>query len=392
MTRRRTAAIVGVGFSEVAVHAGKCLGALAIDACNSALADAGLDAADVDGLSSYPSPSRMGAGNQEGIDWVGADYIAQALKLKAIRWSCSITVGAVVASLVHANNAIVSGTCDTVLVWRGMYNPPGKFGAFQGVDAAGDSQFTAPYGLSNEVMRFAMAYSQYMHAYGATREHMATYAVNARKNASINPNAIFFGKPLTREDYLGARMIGEPLSLLDCDRPVDGCGALVVTTAERAADLRQRPVHVLGGATGTGRHSHSPVLDLESTMESAGIVAKALWRNTGLAPGDMDFVNLYDSFSIFVYQWLEAFGFCAPGEACRFIQDGRIALDGALPLNPSGGAIGMGRLHGIPQLLEAVLQLQGRAGQRQLKNARVTLVNAGPPLGSGAAVLGTELA
>lgn len=359
---RSKAAVAGIGCSAVAVHAEKSLGALAIDACKSAIEDAGLKVEDIDGISNYPNASRIGAGDQDGIDLASVKYIAPALGLKNLRWSCSITTGTILASLVHAMNAVTSGTCNAVLVWRGMYNPAGKFGSFQSTQAPAEAQFTAPYGYANAVMIFAFAYSQYMAKYGATREHMATYVVNSRENASINPDAVFFGKPITRQDYLDARMIADPLSLLDCDRPVDGCGALVVTTAERAKDLRQRPAYIVGGATGGFKYSHSPILELESCMESAGIVAKALWKNTGLGPEGMDFANVYDSFSFFVYVWLEAYGLCKAGEAHQFIQNGRIERNGEFPLNPSGGAIGMGRLHGMPQLLEAVLQLQGRAG------------------------------
>jgi acetyl-CoA acetyltransferase len=217
---------------------------------------------------------------------------------------------------------------------------------------------------------------------------MATYLVNCRKNASINPNAAHRGNPITREDYLNARMIADPLSILDCDMPVDGCGAVVVTTAERARDLQQRPVYAMGAASGGFKYRHSLIFDLEGYQESAALLARSIWKSSGLGPKDMDFVNLYDGFSLFIYIYLEAFGFCKEGEAYRFIQDGRIELGGELPLNPSGGAMGMGRLHGTPQLLEAVLQLQGRAGERQLRKAGVTLVNSGGPVtGNGAVVL-----
>ena len=388
---RNQVAIVGVGYSDLAPHADKSLGALAIDACRTAISDAGLSVDDIDGISNYPNASRIGGGEQDGIDIVSVKYIAQALALKQLSWSCSITTGTIVASLVHAVNAVASGACDTVLVWRGMFSPPGKFGSFRSTHVSGDAQFSAPYGFASNVMIFAFAYARYMAVYGATREHMATYVVNARINASINPQAVFHGKPITRQDYLNARMIADPLSLLDCDRPVDGCGALVVTTAERARHLPHRPAYVVGGTAGGFKFSHSPVLDLESCMESAQVVARALWKNVpGLAASDMDFANIYDGFSFFIYPWLEAFGFCNEGEAFEYIQDGRIARDGAMPLNPSGGAIGMGRLHGSPQFIEAVLQLQGRAGARQLKKADVTLANSGSPLGTGAVVLSNE--
>lgn len=384
-------AIVGVGFSEIARRSGRSLGALALDACLKAIDDAGLNVEDIDGISNYPNASRLGAGDKEGVDIVGVKYIAQALRLTNLSWFSSITTGTITTSVIEAMNAIASGTCTTALVWRGMHNPPGKFGASDAVQATGDGQFTVPYGLANHVMSFALPYSQYMAKYGATRRHLGAYVVNCRRNASINPDAVHFGKPITLQAYVEARMVADPLSILDCDMPVDGCGAVVLTTAERARTLRHAPVHIRGAASGGFKYRHSPILDWESLAEGGAVVARALWKNTGLSPREMDFINIYDGFSYLVYTWLEAFGFCKEGEAYEFIQDGRISLEGSLPLNPSGGAMGMGRLHGTPQLIEAVLQLQGRAAARQLKRANVTVVNSGgPATGSGAIVLARE--
>jgi acetyl-CoA acetyltransferase len=387
---RNKVAIVGVAYSPVAVNSTRSLGALTVEACLAAIEDAGLRVEDIDGISNYPAASRIGGGDQDGIDIVSIKFMAEALKLTNLRWSCSISTGTIGASLVHAAAAVASGACTTALVWRSMYNPPGKFGSYQATHASGESQFAAPYGFANNVMLYAWPYSQYMAEYGATREHMATYVVNSRQNASINPNAIFFGKPIERADYMAARMIAEPYCLLDCDRPIDGCSALIVTTLDRARDLRRPPVHVVGGATGGLKYDHSPIWSLESARKGAAIAANAVWKNTGLGPKDIDFVNIYDGFSFFIYMWLEAFGFCPLGEAFRFIQDGRIALDGELPVNPSGGAIGMGRLHGGPQLIEAVLQIQRRAGERQLAKTDITLAQSGGPTGNGAVVLSKD--
>lgn len=384
---RKKVAIVGVAYTPTVSHTEKSLGSLAVEACRAAVEDAGLTMADIDGISNYPNPSRIGAGDKDGVDLVSVKYLAPALKLKNLSWTCSITTGTITASLVQAVNAVASGNCTAALVWRAMHNPTGKFGSFKATHVGGDAQFDAPYGFANNIMIFAFGYSQYMAKYGATREHMATYVVNSRKNASLNPNAVHYRQAITREDYMKARMITEPMSLFDCDRPVDGCGAVVVTTAERAKDLKQRPVYVAGGATGGFKYHHAPILDLETAMDGGRVTAKALWRNAGMGPKDIDFGNIYDGFSFFIYTWLESFGFCKEGEAFQFIQNGRIELGGEFPINPSGGAIGMGRLHGTPQLLEGVLQLQGRGGERQLKKANTTIVNSGSALGNGAVVL-----
>ncbi|MGE4240666.1 thiolase C-terminal domain-containing protein [Ramlibacter sp.] len=376
---RNDVALVDVCYSQATRHGNQSLGELALDACRKVIASSGLRVEDIDGICNYPSPSRIGAGSQDGVDFVGVDFISRGLQLTNLRWEASITDGTIAACVVQAMNAIAAGTCETVLVWRGMHHPQGKFGAFTSTHVPGAAQFEAPYGLASYVMNFAFAYSEYMAKYGAKREHLGTYVVNSRLNGSINPDSIFFGKPLTMEQYMAARMIAEPLSLLDCDMPVDCCGAIIVTTAERAKDLCAKPVHIVGGATGGSRLHHSPIITLDAHRQSGQVVANALWKNTGLSAKDMDFANLYDGFAYFIYMWLELLGFCKYGEAFEYIQDGRIALEGAMPLNPSGGAAGMGRLHGTPHLFEAVLQLQGRAGERQLRKANTTVVTTGSP-------------
>jgi acetyl-CoA acetyltransferase len=269
-----------------------------------------------------------------------------------------------------------------------MFSPPGAFGIADVRVATGDSQFTAPYGLSNTVMMWAVPYSRYMARYGATREHLATFIVNNRRNTNLNPEAVFYDKAIGRDDYLQSTMVADPLSMLDCDMAVDGCGAMIVTTAERARDLPGTPAYVTGCASIGVGYDNAPVLTLDSFMNSARILARTTWENSGLGPSDVDNLNLYDGFSYFPLLWLEAFGFCGEGEAFEFIQDGRTALGGTHPLNTSGGALGMGRLHGTPQLIEAVRQVQGRCGERQVEGCEVSLVQAGSPLhGSGALVL-----
>ena len=390
-SKRTRSAIVGVAYSPIVRHADRTIGAITADTCKAAVADAGLTLADIDGLSVYPVAARIGAGDKDGVDFVGAPFLAQALGLRDLNWSSSITNGTVVGSVVNAMHAVASGACKTVLVWRSMHNPPGKYGSFQATEVGGDAQFTVPYGYANNVMHFAFAYSQYMARYGATREHMATYVVNCRKNAAINPNAIHFGKPITREDYMKARMIAEPLSILDCDMPIDACGALVITSAERARDLRRPPAYLVGGVNGGYRYTHSPILELEAFQESGALFAKALWAQTGMGPRDMDFASLYDSFSMQVYPWLESLGFCAEGEAHEFVQGGRIALDGAFPVNPCGGGPGVGRLQGAALIIDAALQIQGRAGERQLQRANLAAVTTGTAVtGAGGVVLSRE--
>jgi acetyl-CoA acetyltransferase len=373
----RKTAVVGTGFSEVARRAQVGVGALAVAAGRRAIDEAGLRVEDIDGIATYPNPSRVGAGNTDGVDFVDVGYIARALDLKQLRWHCSITQGAVVAALIQAINAVAAGACNYALVWRAMYNPPNFHNVLPATHAPGTGQFSAPFGLSGPAM-FALPYARYMAKYGATREHLATFIVNNRRNATLNPAAVFRDQPITREDYLNARMIASPLSLLDCDMYVDGAAAVVVTTAERARDLRQVPAYVAGYAQNMG-YEHSPVMKLEGGYESGRRFAKTIWGNSGLRPEDVDHANIYDGYSYFIYVWLEYLGFCKEGEAFEFIQNGRIEPGGDFPVNTSGGNLGMGRLHGTPHLIEAVRQIQGLCGPRQAKDPKVTLAVVGTP-------------
>jgi acetyl-CoA acetyltransferase len=384
---RNQVALVGGAFSHIARHSTVPIGILAAEAVKKAVADAGIPLSEVDGLSVYPPASHLGAGTVDGTDFVGLRYMANALSARNIRWTCSVAPGSFVGSIVEAVNAVAAGACTYAVVWRAMHNPRGEFGGHAARWAHGDDQFTAPYGLANVVMSFALSYSRYLAKYGATREHMTTFIVNNRLNASRNPEAVFFDRPITREQYLADRMVSEPFSVLDCDYPVDGAGAVVITTAERARNLQNSPAYVGGYSSLSVAFGHSPHLfALEFQEEAAALVARSLWESSGLRPSDVSQANLYDGFSSFIYLWLEALGFCLKGEAFEFIQGGRIAIGGELPLNTSGGSLGMGRLHGSPQVIEAMRQVQGRAGSRQVPGAKVALALSGPA-GFGAAAL-----
>ncbi len=392
MTRGRLAgrpvAAVGVGFSEVARRSNRPLGSLAVQACTRAVEDAGLSVDDIDGLSNYPNASRMGAGDVDGLDTVGVNFIAQAFNLRNLRWSTSITQGTVTASAVEAVYAVAAGACDYALVWRGMHNPA-NFGQ-PDLRATGDRpEFNYPYGDIHNVMRFSFPYSRYMAKYGATREDMATLIAKIRLSASVNEEAVFYRQPITREDYFGGKMIAEPLSRLDCDMPVDGCAAVVFTTAERARDLRRKPAHVSGAASLGLNYSTTPAFLLEEFQAGAAQLAKALWSSCGLSACDIDQANVYDGFSYFIYLYLEALGFCGEGEAASIL-GGRTAASDLPPFNTNGGALGMGRLHGSPQMIEAIKQIQGRALD-QVPGAEVTLAQTGgPTTGNGALVFTSE--
>jgi acetyl-CoA acetyltransferase len=214
-----------------------------------------------------------------------------------------------------------------------------------------------------------------MHLYGTTREQLGWLAVNSRRNAARNPAAAY-RDPITLEDYLAARPISDPLGLLDCDVPVDGSVAVVVSASERAGDGPHPPVRVeaIGGASGDGAWDQRPDYP---RMASADAAAE-MWSRTDLRPRDVDVAELYDGFTFLTFAWLEALGLCGEGEAGPFVEGGhRIALDGDLPLNTYGGQLSAGRMHGYWVLHEALLQLRGTAGGRQVPGAEVAVVSAG---------------
>jgi acetyl-CoA acetyltransferase len=383
---RNRVAVVGTSFSQIGRKVDRPLGALAVEACLGAIEDAGLRPEDIDGVANYPNPSRVGGGNVDGVDLVGVNYIARALKLRNLTWNASLTQGTFTASVVEGIHAIAAGTCTNVLVWRGMHNPGGGAGRHGSLsEAHGDDAFSLPYGLMHATMSFAFPYARYMAKFGATREHMAAFAARNRAYAASNPSSPFFDSPYSVEEYMDARMIAEPLSLLDCDMFVDGCGAVVLTSADRAGSLRRPPAYVSGHASLGLRRTNRPIMALEDFMEEARRVAEVVWATSGLRPKDIDQANLYDGFSYFVLLWLEAFGFCGEGEAFE-VMSAWDAERGTCPINTNGGALGMGRLHGTPQVIEAVRQVQGCAGQHQVPDAAHTIAQVGSPLHGTAAL------
>jgi len=382
-------AIVGVGYSELSRRPQTPLGSLTLDACRAALDDAGVQAEQIDGLATYPEAPFHGAGTIDGENIVSVEYIINHLRLAPdIRWYAQIETGMIASPIIEGVNALLADACDYVLVWRALHNPRGRYGAWSGNHAPGEAQFMAPYGCTSIFQWHAMAWQRYMHRYGATREHLATFVINSRRNANLNPRANFYTTPMTREDYFAARWIAEPVCLFDCDIPVEGCVALVLTTAERAQDLRNPPAYVAGYGQNTSRRRALFHYSLDNYMESGDSLASNLWASSGLGPQDMSAAELYDGFSPSTLYWLEAAGFCPEGEAYAFIQDGRIALEGALPVNTFGGSLSEGRLHGMGHIAEAVMQVTDRAEKRQVPNASAVCAIDGSPMlrGSGLVV------
>jgi acetyl-CoA acetyltransferase len=257
--------------------------------------------------------------------------------------------------------------------------------------AAGAAQWTAPQGLWGPPAQIAFPYNEYLQRYGATREEMATVVVELRRNGARIPSSYWYGQPLTVDDYMSAKLIADPISILDCDIPVDGVAAFVLTSGDRARDLPNRPVYVGGFGQGSPtKLTSGTVWTLDEIMEGGKIAVERLWESSGLSRDDINLPQLYDGFSPFIYLWLECLGYCPIGEAHHFVQDGAIATQCGLPIASGGGAIGNGRLHGIPQMLECYLQLGRRAGERQLENIEVGLACHSSPHFGGVVIYTSE--
>ena len=235
--------------------------------------------------------------------------------------------------------------------------------------AAGPVQWTAPQGFFGPLAMIALPYNEYLQRYDARRESMATVLVEARKNGARIPWSYWHERPLHAEEYLDAPMIADPICRYDCDIPVDGVAAFVLTSADRAKDLPHPPVYVAGYASGhpTVQTSDDALAARRHHEHRPRDRPPLVGAHAGVGPDDVDLPQVYDGFSPFVYFWLEALGYCPEGQAHEFVQDGGIDSDapGGLPVLSGGGALGNGRMHGIPQMLECYLQLSRRAGERQ---------------------------
>jgi len=381
------AVISGIGQSDVGRRLDRDPLALTADACLAAIADAGLDRSDIDGLATYPG--MMSAGGA-GFSGAGISEVQDMLRLELDWFSGGPEQPGQLGSVITAIAAVATGLARHVLCFRTVWESTAQgAGRRAGIGAGGGGfratgalQWTLPFGAASAACWIAMFAQRHFHEYGTTREQLAQIALNARRNAALNPRAIF-REPLTLDDYFAARMISEPFCLYDCDVPCDGATAVVVSHVDTARDLRKPALHVESvGSALRGRPSWDQFDDL-TTMATRD-AARMLWERTDLRPADVDVAQCYDGFSFIALSWLEALGFCGVGEGGAFIEGGRrIALDGELPLNTNGGQLSAGRLHGYGFLHEACVQLWGEGGARQVpKPPRVAVAAAGGgPLG-----------
>jgi acetyl-CoA acetyltransferase len=387
-TARNRVAIAGYAQSPIVRHSERTLGAIAVDTARSALADAGLTVADVDGFTTGALlPSAGGHASVDGVSVVTSNWLAEALGVNP-RFAAGFQgYGQIPGSVTLAVNAVASGAADVVVLHRALHNPPrGRYHTNPMTHAPGSAQWTAPQGFWGPLSMIAFPYNEYLQRYGAPREAMASVVVEARANGARIPWSYWYERPLTVDDYLDARVLSDPICMFDCDIPVDGVAAFVFTTAERARDLANPPVYVAGYAQGHPHRNRLPLhWPLDDIMDVAAETCARLWEHSGLSVRDVDLPQVYDGFSPFVYFWLEALGYCPVGEAHRFVQDGGIDVArGGVPALSGGGALGNGRMHGVPQMLECYLQLSRRAGVRQLPSANVGLAcHSSPHWGGG---------
>jgi acetyl-CoA acetyltransferase len=385
-SHRDRCAIVGIGATDFSRKSGRSDLTLATQAALAALDDAGLSPADVDGIVRCD------------MDLVRHNDLADSLGIRDLTFWSTVGVGGVApcGMIGQAVAAIMSGQATTVLVFRELNGRSGRrygLSSESGHAAGGEGsydEFFAPYGMLTPGQVFATMAQRHMLEFGTKAEELGQIALTCRKRANANPAAQMYGRPLTMDDYLAARMISRPLRLFDFCLESDGACAVVVTSTERARDCRQAPVLIRAvaqsGIPNPQPGIQFPVLMRESITElPARAVASTLFRRAGLGPDDVDVAQLYDCFTITVLLELEDWGFCKKGEGGPFVASGEIDLGGKIPINTAGGNLSEGYIHGMTHVLEGVRQIRGDSTS-QVPGAEVCLV-ASTPLPPGSALL-----
>ena len=381
------ASIVGLGATEFSKNSGRTEIRLAMEATLAALADAGIDPSEVDGFSSYT------------IDKVPEYEIARLLGANNVKFFSQVPHGggAACAPILHAAMAVATGIAKTVVVYRAMNerswyrfgNGNYGFGSSPIVENVNYGWYM-PYGFHTPAAWVGMFAQRYMHTYGATSEDFGRVAVAARDFAATNPAAFFHGKPITLQEHQASRWICEPLHLLDCCQESDGAVAMVITSSERARDLKQKPVVIKGAAQGIsdGQQIMTSYFREDITgLPEMGLVAQQLWQQSGLSAEDIQTAVIYDHFTPFVLPQLEEFGFVKRGEAKDFIRAGGHARGGKLPINTHGGQIGEAYIHGMNGVAEGVRQVRGTS-VNQVNDVHNVLVTAGTGVPTSGVILG----
>jgi acetyl-CoA acetyltransferase len=360
-------AIVGVGIAGCGEAHGMSELEILAQAAKAAIEDAGLAGKDIDGICTANMMAAMWPLNV--VEYLGVR--------PTFTEGTNIGGSAFVAHQLPSMLALAAGVCNAVLVCYGSNQRTATFGRRERTAARNvldPSPFEAPYQPFNPPSSYALIAARHMHQYGTTRRHLAEVAVAARRWAQLNPEA-FSREPLDIDTVLKARMVSDPFTVYDCCLVTDGAAAYVMTRADRARDLRSKPVYILSNATAVWHRSVAGMDDLTVTpSKESGARAFAA---AGLGPQDMDVAQIYDAFTINTILALEDLGFCAKGEGGPFVEDGAIAPGGRLPVNTNGGGLSCvhPNMYGAFATIEAVRQLRGQCGARQVANARTAVVN-----------------
>ncbi len=385
-TGDRQAVIVGIGATEFSKDSGRTEMRLACEATHAALQDAGVSGADVDGMSTYSMDNNFEIEVHRQVGGRELKYFSRT----------EYGGGATLGPFNHAFSALATGQCDNMVIYRAMNERSGlRFGGGQimsmnplNADMIHFSHYF-PSGFMTPASWIAMAARRYMHEYGATSEDFGRIAVSMRDFASTNPAAFYYERPITLDDHQNSRMIADPLRLYDCCQESDGAVAFVLTTAERARDLRPDGVKISAVRQCALRSSRqvTPFYgdDIAGFPEFAAM-SDDLYQMAGIAPDDIGVACLYDHFTPSILPQLEAFGFCPKGEAKDFVRDGHISRGGKIPVNTNGGQIGEAYIHGLNGVAETVRQLRG-SSVNQVADVDHALVTAGAGVPTGAAIL-----
>jgi len=385
--------VSGIGISRIGRRTGIPALELTTEAARAAIADAGLQPGDIDGISTMGDTPLADAAAALGIEprYTGGGFDTGGLLSPVMAACFAVAAGRARHVLVYRTVQMVGGSIapapprppkaepEEARAAPRAEGPSGEAASALG-NVMGDMAPLLAYHAYSAANWLAMHCRRHMYLYGTTKEQLGWLAINSRRNAAANPRAVF-RDPITMDDYLGARMISTPFGLLDCDVPIDGAIAFVVSAAEHAADCPNLPLRVaaIGGAPGDGGWYLRPDYPKMASVEAAA----EMWSRTDLRPDDVDVAELYDGFTFLTFAWLEALGLCGEGEAGPFVEGAsRIALDGALPLNTYGGQLSAGRMHGYWVLHEACVQLRGDGGARQVaRQPEVAVVaNGGGPI------------
>jgi acetyl-CoA acetyltransferase len=378
---KNQACIVGIGETEYTRGKGSGLGLLPLQlkAAASAIAEAGLSARQIDGIMPFPT---LGT----------AEEFAANLGCENLRYAATVHTGGAspVASLRLAAAAVSSGLADFILMpggWNGYSGSRARQATAMDVSSIPGGRiardYYMPYGLTAPPQWYALMARRHMHEFGTTSEQLGAIAVAMRKHAQLNPNAVMNGRTMSLEDYLASPMLADPYRLFDCCLETDGAAAIVVTTPERARDLDRQPVHIMGAAAGQPYPADEITNRKDIFRTGLSIAAPEAFAMAGITPDDVDFAEIYDCFTFEVLQQIEEAGFCKRGEGGSFVEGGRIELGGALPVNTHGGLLSEAHTLGMNHIVEAVRQLRGEAGDRQVEGAEIGLVTGWGDFGDG---------